>query len=151
MHEVFFFPGIDIRISWHIITCRMDVFCGLVVRCVRVFARGGRGGGVVHMGWWWCLGGCVCVARGRGAKRLETKNTFCPWRPGRRGRAQSLTVRGKSPQRTPLVGSCLPNQGVSSQQGAPLPRRASTEQTVSSPGQLDSARATSSRVAKARP
>ena len=83
--------------------------------------------------------------------RLETKNTVCPWRPGRRGRAQSLTVRGKSPQRTPLVGSCLPNQGVSSKQGAPLPRRASTEQTVSSPGQLDSARATSSRVAKARP
>ena len=83
--------------------------------------------------------------------RLETKNTVCPWRRGRRGRAQRLTVRGKSPQRTPLVGSCLPNQGVSSKQGAPLPRRASTEQTVSSPGQLDSARATSSRVAKARP
>ena len=80
----------------------------------------------------------------------KQKNTVCPWRPGRRGRAQSLTVRGKSPQRTPLVGSCLPNQGVSSKQGAPLPRRASTEQTVSSPRQLDSARATSSRVSKAR-
>ena len=90
------------------------------------------------------------VTHGR-LRGWKQKNTVCPWRPGRRGRAQSLTVRGKSPQRTPLVGSCLPNQGVSSKQGAPLPRRASTEQTVSSPGQLDSARASASRVAKGRP
>ena len=90
------------------------------------------------------------VTHGR-LRGWKQKNTVCPWRPGRRGRAQSLTVRGKSPQRTPLVGSCLPNQGVSSKQGAPLPRRASTEQTVSSPGQLDSARATTSWAARAGP